>query len=55
MRVKWGRSVIEILGQMLFWQELDYEDIIPVLEAATNYSNAEVRKFAIGIVNEETI
>ncbi|AFY91665.1 HEAT repeat domain-containing protein [Chamaesiphon minutus] len=49
------RSVIEILDQMLFWRAIDYEDIIPILESAANHPNKEVRRLAIGTVNEETI
>lgn len=45
----------EILDQMLFWCAINYEDIIPLLEIAANHSNEEVRKLAIGTVNEETI
>uniref|UniRef100_UPI0025E34F3C HEAT repeat domain-containing protein n=1 Tax=Chamaesiphon sp. GL140_3_metabinner_50 TaxID=2970812 RepID=UPI0025E34F3C len=47
--------VAQILDQMLFWRAIDYEDLIPFLEIAVNHSNEEVRKFAFGIVNEETI
>ncbi|MBW4490857.1 MAG: HEAT repeat domain-containing protein [Trichocoleus desertorum ATA4-8-CV12] len=49
------RTVVEILDQMLFWHAVNYEDIIPILEAAANHPNEEVRKFAIGTANEETI
>ncbi|HEY9909369.1 MAG TPA: HEAT repeat domain-containing protein [Thermosynechococcaceae cyanobacterium] len=49
------RTVIEILDQMLFWRAINYEDIIPVLEAAASHPNEEVRRLAIGTANEETI
>jgi hypothetical protein len=49
------RSVIEIIDQMLFWRAIDYEDIIPILEAAANHPDEELRRFAIGTVKEETI
>lgn len=49
------RMVMQILDQMLFWRAINYEDLIPFLEIATNHPNEEVQKFAFGIVNEETI
>jgi hypothetical protein len=49
------RSVIEILDQMLFWNAIDYEDFISILESAIDHPNEEVRKFAVGTVGEETI
>jgi len=49
------RTVVEILDQMLFWDAINYKDIIPILEAAANHPNEEVRKLAIGLANEETI
>jgi HEAT repeats len=49
------RIVFQILDQMLFWNAIKYEDIIPILEAAANHPNEEVRRLAIGIVSEETI
>lgn len=49
------RTVIEILDQMMFWDEIDYEDMISVLESAVNHPHEEVRKFALGAVSEDTI
>jgi hypothetical protein len=49
------RMVVQILDQMLFWRVINYEDLIPLLEIAVSHPNEEVQKFAIGIVNEETI
>jgi hypothetical protein len=48
------RTVVEILDQMLFWRAIDYEDIVPILEIATNHSNEKVR-LAIGTANDEMI
>ena len=47
--------VIEILEQMLFWDAIDYKDIIPILEMVINHSNERVRKLATEISGEETI
>jgi hypothetical protein len=49
------RNIFEILDQMLFWRAVNWEDILPILEAAANHSNEEVRKFAIGTTNEAMI
>jgi hypothetical protein len=49
------RTVIEILDQMLFWRDINYENIVPILEVVANHPNEEVRKLAIGTTNEETI
>lgn len=48
-------AVIQILDQMLFYNAIKYEDIIPVLELAANHPNEELRRLAVGLVNEETI
>jgi hypothetical protein len=47
--------VVQILDQMLFWRAINYEDIIPILELAANHPNKELKRLALGIVNEETI
>ncbi|MEM9219514.1 MAG: HEAT repeat domain-containing protein [Cyanobacteria bacterium P01_F01_bin.150] len=49
------RLVIEILDQMLFWEDINNEDILPLLETAINHPNDDVRKFALGTVKDETI
>jgi hypothetical protein len=49
------RTVIEILDQMLFWREIHHDDMLPILEIAAHHPNEEVRRFAIGTANEETI
>ncbi len=49
------RMVVQIIDRMLFWNAVSYEDIIPVLESVANHPNEEVRKLAMGTVNEETI
>lgn len=48
-------AVIQILDQMLFYNAIKYEDIIPILELAANHPNEELRRLAVGLVNEETI
>lgn len=47
--------VFQILDQMLFWKAIRYEETIPILESGADHSNKEVRRLAIGLVNEETI
>ncbi|WP_055074376.1 HEAT repeat domain-containing protein [Pseudanabaena sp. 'Roaring Creek'] len=49
------RAIVQILDQMLFWGEIEHENIIPILESAINHPNKEVRRFAIGEVHGETI
>jgi hypothetical protein len=48
-------TVFQILDQMLFGNAIRYEEAISILELGANHSNQEVRRLAIGFVNEETI
>jgi hypothetical protein len=47
-------AIVEILDRMLF-DEIEHKDIIPILESAINHPNEKVRRFAIGVVHDETI
>jgi hypothetical protein len=48
-------NVIEIIDQMCFYRQLDDQEIMPILESASNHPNKRVREFAIGSIHEETV
>ena len=49
------RTIFPILDQMLFWRAIHYEDIVHILESATNHPNQEIRKLVIEFGSEQII